>query len=299
MANAHQMRWNFVPGDTGWLSAGRWLWARATTWAIVLFAVALAFFVAAVRGPSWLGLAGTWSYVAAATLPPLAFIAYTYLVKWVEHRQAQEVAPHGSMWRDLVAGCASGIALVTCMWLLLCALGLYQVHLGQWSGWFDSFLFNSFISGMLEELAFRAILLRLLARAFGPVAGLVLSSIMFGLAHLSHATLLAAAEIAFNGGLILGLLYMVSGRLWSSVGLHIGWDFAEDSLLGVNSAHGLLQSSPTTSQPSYLTGGPYGPDASMLAMIIGALCIVAILVAQRKGYFHASKPFQGELRQVR
>jgi membrane protease YdiL (CAAX protease family) len=72
---------------------------------------------------------------------------------------------------------------------------------------------------MLEELAFRAILLRLFPRASGPLPGLVLSSLLFGLAHLSHRAWTNAAEIAFNVGLLMGLLYMTIGHLWISMAL--------------------------------------------------------------------------------
>ncbi len=69
---------------------------------------------------------------------------------------------------------------------------------------------------------FRATLLRILARAFGARWGLVFSSILFGLAHLTHGTWLAALGITINAGLKMRLLYMATGRLWMSVGLHIG-----------------------------------------------------------------------------
>lgn len=290
MNNTRGSAWNFVMGGSGWLADGRWLRTRAVTWAVVLFGIALAFFFASVLGPQWLGLKGAWSYVAAIGLPALAFVVYGLLVKRVERRHAMELSLDASTLTDLAVGLILGFALVACMLLLLWALGLYQVHPGKWSGWFDSLVFNSFISGMLEELAFRAILLRLLARAFGPWAGLILSSVLFGVAHLSHATLLAATEIAFNGGLILGLCYMATGRLWLSIGLHIGWDFTEDSLLGVNSPHGLLQSVPQVHQPDFLTGGPYGPDGSLLAMVVGIVFIACILAARRQGWFASRQP---------
>lgn len=289
MNHISRFGWNFPQGDTGWLAPGRWMRTRTLVWAALLFCLTLGFFFASILGARWLGLASAWYYVAAIAMPVLAFVVYAFLVKRVERRHAMEMALDASMWRELGVGFILGAALIACILLMLYASGLYQVRPGQWSGWFDSLVFNSFISGMLEELAFRAILLRLLARVFGPVSGLILSSLLFGVAHLSHATLLAAAEVAFNGGLILGLLYMATGRLWLSIGFHIGWDFTEDSLLGVNTQHGLLQSIPNAARPEFLTGGPYGPDGSLLATLVGMVSIAVILAAHRKGWFRSCR----------
>ena len=44
-----------------------------------------------------------------------------------------------------------------------------------------------------------------------------------------------------RGGLVTGLLYMVSGRLWTSIGVHTAWDFIEDFVLGVDKRSGLLR----------------------------------------------------------
>jgi hypothetical protein len=114
---------------------------------------------------------------------------------------------------------------------------------------------------------------------------LVFSSILFGLAHLTHGTWLAAFAITINAGLTMGLLYMVTGRLWMSVGLHIGWDFTETSILGVNSTDGLLLSTPMAGRPDFLTGGSFGPDASVLAFVIGIIAVAAIVYARTMGWF--------------
>lgn len=138
---------------------------------------------------------------------------------------------------------------------------------------------------MLEELLFRAILLRILARAFGTRWGLVLSSILFGVAHLTHGTWLAALGITVNAGLPLGLLYIATGRLWMSVGLHIGWDFTEGSILGVNNPDGLLLSIPIAGRSNILTGGSFGPDVSVLVYMIGIFAVLTLLHARKQGWF--------------
>ena len=72
-------------------------------------------------------------------------------------------------------------------------------------------------------------------RALGVCWGFAVSAVLFGAAHLGHGSWLAAAEIAINGGLIMGMLYIVTWGLWMSIGLPAAWDFTEDSFLGVKS----------------------------------------------------------------
>jgi len=53
--------------------------------------------------------------------------------------------------------------------------------------------------------------------------------------------------------------------------MHLGYDFVETSVLGVGSYHGFLLSEPTSSMPAWLTGGSFGPDAAVPAMILGVI----------------------------
>ena len=277
----YRVAWNFETGDTGLLSPGKFLPLRSIAWAALLFAIAIGFFFASVLSAQWLHLPKGWDYAPAVVLPVLSVFSYCLLVRAGEHRRSVEFSWNFSAIRDLAIGSAIGLVVVSSILLMLWSSGLYSIRFSHWTGWLDSFVFDSYISGILEEIAFRAILLRILAGVFGPITGLILSSLLFGLAHLSHATWLVAAEIAFNGGILLGLLYMTSGRIWMSIGAHIGWDFTEESILGVNNHHGLLLSIPNPERNSVLTGGAYGPDGSLLAALVGSLAIISILFVYR------------------
>jgi membrane protease YdiL (CAAX protease family) len=277
--------WPFEPGMSGVLAPGRWLWLRAVLWALLLSSGTLVVFLATQFLGPWLHLPTNSNYAIVSLFPIAAFVLYAFSVRKGERRVAIEVLPSFAMFGDLIVGAVFGFCMLCAMVSLLWALGLYNVVWHRWQHAFDAFLFDSYLSGMLEELMFRAILLRILARAFGPRWGLVLSSILFGVAHLSHGTWLAALGITINAGLTMGLFYMATGRLWMSVGLHIGWDFTETSILGVNNSDGLLMSTPMAGRSDVLTGGSFGPDASVLAFILGIIAVTAILYARKKGFF--------------
>jgi membrane protease YdiL (CAAX protease family) len=284
--------WPIVLGNSGVLVAGRWLRLRAILWAIFLSAGALGLFLSTQYLVGWLHFAPGSSYFIVLGIPLLALVGYGALVAAAERRRPVEVLPYRGMIADISIGALIGFILLCSLTALLWSLGLYQVQTGHWQHVFDSFVFNSYLSGMMEELLFRAVLLRILGRAFGLTWGLLLSALLFGVAHLTHGDWLAVVGIAINAGLTMGLLYIATGSIWMSIGLHTVWDFTEDSLLGVNSHNGLLRSTPVAGKPELLTGGQFGPDASVLSMVVGALLAAGIFLAWKKGLFKKKHPFE-------
>ena len=120
------------------------------------------------------------------------------------------------------AGVLAGAGLMGVIYAALLATGLYQVHRGGTPDWPEHVL-GSCATALIEELLFRAVAFRLLARAFGPVAALALSAALFGAAHLvvPDATLQAAIGSAVEAGLPLAACLVLTGRLWLGVGLHV------------------------------------------------------------------------------
>ncbi len=76
------------------------------------------------------------------------------------------------------------------------------------------------LAPLFEETIFRGVLLPVVARQAGPLWGILLSSLVFGIAHLSLGELPAL----FTLGLGLGWLRLSSGRLSSSIWLHALWN---------------------------------------------------------------------------
>jgi hypothetical protein len=53
----------------------------------------------------------------------------------------------------------------------------------------------------------------------------------------------------------------------------------------VNNIDGLLRSTPIAGRSDILTGGSFGPDASVFACVIGMIAVATILHARKKGWF--------------
>lgn len=232
--------------------------------------------LASVFGDSWLGLHGMWGYLPPTMVPLAAVAVYSALVNHFEQRSPWEVPLNRTLFIEGSAGFVFGVAFIAVMWLLLLALKLYSVHLGIWTHRLADFISDSYISALIEELAFRAVLLRLFVRLWGMPFAVLLSSFIFGLAHITHGSWLAVLGISINGGITMGLIYVITGRLWMSIGMHLGYDFMETSILGVASKHGFLVSVPTPGKAAWLTGGTFGPDAAIPAILLGVLLNVAL-----------------------
>ena len=76
------------------------------------------------------------------------------------------------------------------------------------------------LAPLFEETIFRGALLPVLGRRFGPLPGVLLSGLLFGMAHISIGELAPLTVL----GVGLGLLRVSSGRLLPCVLMHSTWN---------------------------------------------------------------------------
>jgi membrane protease YdiL (CAAX protease family) len=76
------------------------------------------------------------------------------------------------------------------------------------------------LAPLFEETIFRGVLLPVVGRELGPLSAVLISSLVFGIAHLS----LGEFPALFTLGLGLGWLRLTTGRLSACVGLHALWN---------------------------------------------------------------------------
>tara|TARA_Y100001978_G_scaffold95096_1_gene85167 strand:+ start:6 stop:848 length:843 start_codon:yes stop_codon:yes gene_type:complete len=82
------------------------------------------------------------------------------------------------------------------------------------------FITTTIIAPFFEEIIFRGVLLPVLSRDFGKIIGIVFSSFIFALAHLSFSEF----PPLFILGIGLACTRLISGRLISSVVMHSLWN---------------------------------------------------------------------------
>ncbi|CCG88989.1 CPBP family intramembrane glutamic endopeptidase [Erwinia piriflorinigrans] len=117
------------------------------------------------------------------------------------------------------------LVLLMSMPLLLLAATLaggikVEPHLPEWLGAF--MLANLFFVSMAEEALFRGYVQQRLSKLLGDKPALLIAALLFGCAHFSGGLLLVL--FATLAGIIYGLAWMWSGRLWVATLMHFSFN---------------------------------------------------------------------------
>jgi membrane protease YdiL (CAAX protease family) len=237
---------------------------------------------AAVKDNPWLAL------VAGLLTAVVAVLVYGWVVRRTEHRAPVEVSLKGA-GAGISWGTLLGIALFGAVIANIAFLGDYTINglgtlasavglLGIMAG-----------AAVTEELVFRGVLFRNVEHWTGTWIALVLTGSLFGLIHLlnANATLWGAIAIAIEAGGMLTAAYIATRKLWVPIGLHFGWNIAASAIFstkvsGSNTPQGLLDA--TMSGPALVTGGDFGPEDSVYAVVFGVVATVVLMwLAHRRG----------------
>ena len=216
------------------------------------------------------------------------FAVYRGYAIFIEQRPVSELSLPG-MGKELGIGLLIGAGLYAICELILMALGIYRITGLNALTYMIPAIAMALSSGVFEELLFRGVLFRSVETWFGSWAGLVVSSLVFGLSHLINpeATLEGALFIAVEAGILLAAAYMLTRRLWLSMGFHVAWNYTQSAIFssivsGNEASQGLIRS--TVQGPDYLTGGNFGVESSIIALLLCTTTgIVMIVMAVKRG----------------
>lgn len=282
-------------GSAGVLAPGKWRWLRALAWLAALCVATVAIFNLVAKAAMWLmtsaaGIAVTPAGPAPAAMRLAAAIAgcvaliatYWCAVRFGERRRVPELDLRQAP-ADLLLGLTIGAALMAAIvgtlwsfhWVVIEPRTVDRVALA---------LRDSIRSGVVEELVLRLVVLRLLWRSLGVRPALVGAALLFGALHLANpdSSLFAAGCLIAGEGIGIGL-YLITGRIWSAIGMHAAWNFTQGWVFGATVsgiaeiAGGPLTLHPAPGVSAMLSGGGFGPEASFAALIISLLASAACL----------------------
>jgi len=219
---------------------------------------------------------------------PILLLAYWFVIaRMGEH-------PHNDyrdrQWlRRLVLGLAAGLAVFSVAVAGAAILGVYRVvGQGDFTGLLPALLASAIFPAVSEELVFRGILFRWLEEWGGSWIALLVTSALFGAAHLMNpnASTIAAVGIAFEAGVMLGAAYMLTRSLWLPMGIHAAWNFAQGEIYDIpvsgTPVHGMVDARLCCNP--LLTGGGFGLEASLIAIVVATLFGLWLLwLAIRRG----------------
>jgi len=238
--------------------------------------------VAAVQvGFSLLGLGKFTAHTLAALLSiPACWLAYYGYVRWIEKRAVTELAGQGAL-AELGRGAWVGVALFSSTIGVLAALGLYRITgMGSVTDLVGP-LGQALAAAVTEEIVFRGVLFRLSEASLGTPLALLISATVFGLIHLlnGNGTLQGALCIIFEAGILLAAAFMFTRRLWFPMGMHFAWNFTQGGIFGVavsgGATAGLFRG--VLSGPAWLSGGAFGAEGSVVALVLCASVGVGLL----------------------
>lgn len=214
---------------------------------------------------------------------------YASQVAALERRDVRELALR-PMGRELGLGLLLGFGLYSACVAILWALGNYRIDgVADWHVLLAG-MATALATGVYEELWFRGTVFRLCEEWFGSWAALVVSSLAFGVAHYDAegVTWQGLASISTWAGLLLAATYLLTGRLWLGIGLHAAWNYTQGTIYsGIVSGNaapaGFVRS--TLQGSEWLTGGSFGVEASVVALLVCGTCGVLMLArAVRLGH---------------
>ncbi|MGP5304033.1 lysostaphin resistance A-like protein [Brachybacterium alimentarium] len=191
---------------------------------------------------------------------------------------------------ELGAGLLAGTALISLAVGLIALLGGYRVTGFSASPQLLAPLAIGIGAGVIEEILFRGILLRVLDAWLGSWAALGITSLLFGLIHMTNpgASLVTALGLVIEAGILLGAAYLLTRRLWFAIGLHIAWNAVQagvfsSTVSGTGEQRGLLLAE--MDGPAWLTGGAMGIEGSAVTVLLGLVVGIVLLgLAARRGH---------------
>ena len=270
------------------------LWKRIVDFPLATLLVAIGLFV----------LANAAAIFAARMLPPMdktsgmlvravigisiALLVYKFAIRHLGERPRDDLrmadAPKG-----LGMGLALGALLFAGIVGVAAIADVYNIIGEGGTGDFLRVLVTiAIVPGFMEELLFRGILFRWLEEFGGSWFALALTSALFGLAHMfnPNATALSSFAIALEAGVLLGGAYMLTRNLWMAIGLHAAWNFTQGWIFDVpvsgTDQDGMVEAQ--LSGPELLSGGAFGLEASLIAMVLAtAAGVMLVALAVRRG----------------
>jgi membrane protease YdiL (CAAX protease family) len=293
-----------VLGDAGILKEGKLRWLRALLWLAALAVLSILVFNLSADGSLRLSalLSGDVFTTRAHAPSPARLIAvvvgsiamlacYAIAVALGERRAPREVALLPAI-PELSVGVIVGGALIGAIVAIMWAAHWVTIGGTPVTHILES-LKEAVQSGVIEESLMRLIIFRLLWRVMGVWPALLGTALLFGALHLSNpdATLFSAACLVAGEGIGAGL-YLLTGRVWMSIGMHAGWNFMQGWVFGAVVsgldvfAGGPLQTRPVAGVGDMLGGGGFGPESSLASLGVSLVASAIFLgLAWRSGRF--------------
>lgn len=188
--------------------------------------------------------------------------------QWPSDLTIKRLLPH------TISGMGVGILYFCIVVISMSIIGVYRIDQAQFPSQELACMFVQFLLVAVgEEVMFRGILFRMIDKRIGTKTALVVSALIFGFAHFMQGTWWSSIAIAIEAGLLLAVAYKLTNSLWFPIGIHWTWNFMQGNVFGFmvsGTDSGAAIITPSIEGHELLTGGAFGAEASIIAVILGA-----------------------------
>jgi uncharacterized protein len=188
--------------------------------------------------------------LALVAIPATVAVTYGFR-RWVDRRDWAAVGLPWPRGRHLLAGGAgflTGVAVIAVLfavelragWVQVTGTEINDVGVAGVVAVLGGGLALQAAVGFSEELAFRGYLLANLRERLRVRDATLVLGVLFGLVHLPGVASPAFGLLTVAGGVAISTVWvrtlLSTGSLWAAIGMHAGWNWAEQWLLGLTTA---------------------------------------------------------------
>lgn len=225
-----------------------------------------------------------------------AYLIWGLLLLWLVGRfiEKRTLSDYGlgakSFWAGLTEfydGSLIGSLMVTTVTVILATLGCYQALRINTHCQLLELVPGLIAAAIFEEILFRGYVLQTIERASNTKFAVIASSLLFGAAHINNFQpdvplfnqIASCTALGLDAGLLFCAAYLYTRRLWLAAGLHAFWNIFEGPVFGTP-VSGMHMGEPlifsSLNGPTWLTGGVFGPEASIVELFVCLLLAWAI-----------------------
>jgi uncharacterized protein len=150
------------------------------------------------------------------------------------------------------------------------------------------------VASLAEEVAFRGYPFQRLIEAMGPTLATIVFSFVFAGMHIFNpGANRASFMITLFSSWLLSVAYLRTRALWVCWGWHFAWNASMCVVFGLPLS-GITQFSPViqsnTVGPAWITGGDYGPEASVVTAVVLLIGIFIVYRTTRRYAYLYTQP---------
>ncbi len=255
-----------------------WLWILLFIAAFILSIVGYALAITGFEVGNYLSHPSLTIVTAVVTLG-----LYALFVRWIEGHWPTDLSlrrliPH------ILLGLLVGLVFMVLVVSTIVASGYATIDWKGFSGERQFSVIMLFLAVAVgEEIMSRGVVFRWIDERWNTWVALLISAALFGWEHIGNdnATWWSSLAIAIEAGLLLGAAYKWSGTLWVPIGIHWAWNYVQGNVFGLavsgtNAGDSILVT--TVNGPEIITGGAFGPEASIIAVLLGTLYTIVFLM---------------------